>query len=428
MREDIKNRIEKISRGEVPDGYKKSKVRIIPENWELYKLSDLLKFKNGINGDKELFGSGTKLINVLDILSEKTITYDSIKGSVQVSTKQINDYSVSYGDVLFQRSSENYEDAGTANVYIDKEKKAVFSGFVIRGKKINDYNPLFLNYLLKDFKIRKSIIRSAAGVQHVNIGQESLEKINIYLPEEVEQQKIAEILSTQDKIIELKQNLIEQKKLQKKYLMENLLTGKTRLKGFLGEWKTLKLGDIAPLRGGYSFESNLFKKEGIPVIKISNILPNGTIGGFFSYYEELQNDKDYLLPDKSILIAMSGATTGKVSILNNRNNEKIYQNQRVGYFNKTNKADYSFISFLVKSDLFNQLLTKELAIGAQPNISAKSVDNFQFLLPPLPEQQAIAQILSTADKEIELLQQELEQEKLKKKSLSQLLLTGIVRV
>ena len=71
MTPEIKQRIEQIRRGEVPEGYKKTKVGIIPEEWEEKILSHLLTFKNGINGEKEKFGSGIKLISVREILSEK---------------------------------------------------------------------------------------------------------------------------------------------------------------------------------------------------------------------------------------------------------------------------------------------------------------------------------------------------------------------
>ena len=104
MKPDIKQRIEQIRRGEVPEGYKKTKAGIIPEEWKEKILSHLLTFKNGINGEKEKFGSGIKLISVREILSEKPITYDSIGGCADVSKKQLEEYSVSYGDILFQRS------------------------------------------------------------------------------------------------------------------------------------------------------------------------------------------------------------------------------------------------------------------------------------------------------------------------------------
>ena len=210
MKSEIKKRIEQVRHGNVPDGYKKTEVGIFPCEWTVYRLGQLLEFKNGINAEKERFGQGIKLISVQDILTEAPITYDSIRSAVDIDCKQVEKFTVTYGDVLFQRSSENYEDAGTSNVYLDSENKAVFSGFVIRGKKIGEYNPIYLNALLRTAYVRKNIIRKAAGAQHVNIGQESLKKIVVVLASEREQKKIAEILTTQDRVIELQEKKIKE--------------------------------------------------------------------------------------------------------------------------------------------------------------------------------------------------------------------------
>lgn len=91
--------------------------------WEEKTLGDLLEFKNGINASKEQYGKGIKFINVLDVLNNDYITYDNIIGKVDVDKKTLENNFVEYGDVLFQRSSETREEVGTANVYLDKEKR-----------------------------------------------------------------------------------------------------------------------------------------------------------------------------------------------------------------------------------------------------------------------------------------------------------------
>ena len=117
--------------------------------------------------------------------------------------------------MLFQRSSETLEDVGRANVYMD-DKPAVFGGFVIRGKKKAEYNPLFFRYLLASPFARKKIIPMGAGAQHFNIGQEGLNRVKLHFASLDEQKKIAKILSllderiaTQSKIIEKMQTLIK---------------------------------------------------------------------------------------------------------------------------------------------------------------------------------------------------------------------------
>ncbi len=192
------------------------------KEWEEKTLGQLLEFKNGINAEKEQYGTGIKFINVLDILQNDFITYDKIIGSVDVDEETIAKFSVNYGDVLFQRSSETQEEAGSANVYLDSKQIATFGGFVIRGRKVGEYDPMFLNKLLKSRSVRDRIISKSAGSTRFNIGQEILSSIVIFLPMLNEQQKIASCLSSLDDLITAQTEKIEQLKAHKKGLMQGL--------------------------------------------------------------------------------------------------------------------------------------------------------------------------------------------------------------
>ena len=181
-------------------------------------------------------------------------------------------------------------------------------------------------------------------------------------------------------------------------------TPEIRFKGFSDAWVQRKLGETAPLRGGFAFQSENFCGEGVPVIRISNILATGDVGGQFVFYQEQPKDENYTLLDKAALIAMSGATTGKVSILNNPRNTKFYQNQRVGHFIRSGNTDYGFISALVRSEFFLNRLQSVLVAGAQPNVSSKEIDELVFGFPArLPEQTAIGNFFHTLDNAITLL-------------------------
>lgn len=183
-----------------------------------------------------------------------------------------------------------------------------------------------------------------------------------------------------------------------------------RFEGFRDDWEQRRLGKIAPLRGGFAFKSSEFQKEGIPIVRISNILTTGEVGGDFIYYPEQVKDDNYLLPDRSAVLAMSGATTGKVSVLSNPNGGKVYQNQRVGYFTKTDVADYGFISTITRSQMFIEQLGTMLVAGAQPNISSKDIDMMNFTVPTnLEEQTKIGSFFQGLDNTITLHQRKLEQ-------------------
>jgi len=183
--------------------------------WEEHTLSEYLEFKNGLNPDAKRIGQGLPFISVMDILAEGVITYNSIRGKVEATDKEIDCFGVKNGDLLFQRSSETLEDVGRANVYMDS-RTAVYGGFVIRGRKIGNYVPLFFKYLLATPLARKKTCRMGAGAQHFNIGQEGLSKISLSFPSVKEQEKIANLLSlideriaTQNKIIEKLESLIK---------------------------------------------------------------------------------------------------------------------------------------------------------------------------------------------------------------------------
>ena len=189
--------------------------------WEEHYLSDYLDFKNGLNPKPDKFGKGIKFISVMDILNNAIITNDCIRASVDVSEEELQNFSVENGDMLFQRSSETLEDVGRANVYMD-DKPAVFGGFVIRGKKKAEYNPLFFRYLLASPFARKKIIPMGAGAQHFNIGQEGLSKVKLNFASLGEQNKIAKLMLAIDERISTQNKIIEDLKKLKCAIIEKL--------------------------------------------------------------------------------------------------------------------------------------------------------------------------------------------------------------
>ena len=217
--------------------------------WHQTPIKDLLSFQNGINGAPEQYGKGIKNISVGDILNNDYITYDKIVGSIDISQETLKNYSVTYGDILFQRSSEIKDDIGRTNVYLDKDNTATFGGFVIRGKKIGDYNPSFFSFLLKSPSSRKSIVRLGAGAQHYNIGQENIKTLSFYFPNEIEQVKIANLLSKIDKRIQTQIKIINDCMSYRNaivdYFFESLSSDwkQVRLSNILNEYSELHIKD-----------------------------------------------------------------------------------------------------------------------------------------------------------------------------------------
>ena len=277
-------------------------------------------------------------------------------------------------------------------------------------------------YFLENAINTLKIVIESTGVPQLTVPQ--LAKYEISFPKALkEEEKIGQYFANLDHLITLHQRKYDSLVNVKKAMLEKMFpkNGETvpeiRFKGFTDAWEQRKLGEIAPLRGGYAFQSNNFLEEGIPIVKISNILSTGEVAGEFSFYEELDNDTNFILPDKAAVLAMSGATTGKVSILSNPSNIKFYQNQRVGYFKKTDGINYPFISTLVRSQVFNNQLNSILVTGAQPNVSSKDIDDFDVLIPAsYKEQKKIGAYFSNLDHLITLHQRKLEKLKNIKKS------------
>lgn len=165
-------------------------------------------------------------------------------------------------------------------------------------------------------------------------------------------------------------------------------------------WEVRKLGEVCIFQNGFAFKSNTFKDEGIPVVRITNIQNEKLDLSKIVYInpEDYESDlSKYEIKQGDLLIAMSGATTGKIGI--HTTNEKLLLNQRVGKFEPKSKLD--------KKYLFNFLSTKveeSLAISAgaaQPNLSTEQIKNFEIPIPPLQEQQRIVAILDEAFSAIE---------------------------
>lgn len=240
----IKERINKIGQGIVPDGYKGSKIGIIPEDWEVRKLKEM----NYIN---------KKNINTNDINSYFYYDLSSINNGSIIKPKEKIDYNdlpsrakriFEKGDILLSTVRPNLKGFG----YIDFEPSDSIcsTGFaVLKNKK--QYNNKYVFYNLFTKRIENKINSLTVGSNYPALNITEVNNLHLAMPSLQEQEKIADILSTWDKAIEKIEKLIKEKDIQKKGLMQQLLTGETRLPGFNGEWEEVKLGDVVNFNQGY---------------------------------------------------------------------------------------------------------------------------------------------------------------------------------
>ena len=150
-------------------------------------------------------------------------------------------------------------------------------------------------------------------------------------------------------------------------------------------WCSCTLRNVCSLTNGFAFSSDAYKNNGIPLVRISNITNEGKIDLNSCVYIQDEIDEQYIIEKGDFLVAMSGATTGKMGVYTY--GEISYLNQRVGKI-KASKALYTpYMHYLMYSQVDNIL--KMAYGGAQPNISAKAILAIRILLPPLAEQQRI---------------------------------------
>ncbi len=337
------------------------------KEWEEHALAEYLDFKNGLNPDVKRIGRGLPFISVMDILADGTINYDSIRGKVEATEREIENFSVEKGDILFQRSSETLEDVGRANVYMDN-RTAVYGGFVIRGRKIGDYNPLFFKYLLSTPLARKRTCRMGAGAQHFNIGQGGLSKISLCFPLMEEQNKIARLLSlideriaTQNKIIDKLQSLI-------KGVAQNVARNNK---------PNIRLSECLECSSSTLQESDVCKNGTYPVYGA-----NGIVGYLDNYNTE--KEAVYIIKDGSGVGTVS-YVTGKCSATGTLNTLQAKE----GY-------SLQYLYYMLKVFNFEPYKTG-MAI---PHIYFKDYGKAKFFCPSYTEQLQYAQSLSAIDSKL----------------------------
>jgi len=157
-------------------------------------------------------------------------------------------------------------------------------------------------------------------------------------------------------------------------------------------WKTKKLGEVCEFQNGFAFKSKLFKEDGFPVLRISNIQNDGISYKrlvFFDKKSYKDNFDRYQILKGDLVIAMSGATTGKLAISDA--DETFYLNQRVGKFKPKKDLAKDYLYYFLSTRIEENLRIS--AGSAQPNLSTEQIKDFKIPLPSLPEQHRIVKIL-----------------------------------
>ena len=325
-----------------------------------------MQFQNGLNGSPEQYGKGVKFISVGDILNNIYITYDNIKGLIDIDEKTLNNYSVTYGDILFQRSSEIKNDIGRTNVYLDKNNIATFGGFVIRGKKIGQYDPVFFNYLLKAPSSRKSIIRLGAGAQHYNIGQENIKTLNFYFPNEKEQAKIAYLFSKIDERIQTQIKIISSVESQIKSINNHV--------AFDSATNELSIGNLFDIKTNSKI---LEKHDGkYCIVDMGTIDSNGNyITGKYT------DDITSVLTKGTLVMPKDDIGGGKIickTLYINESNKYVLSDHVFALKLRNSKYNPMYFSSLINSQYHNHNLKRLVTGSAQLGINQENLNKYKL--------------------------------------------------
>lgn len=434
MKQIIKERIEQINRGEMPEGYKKIINSVVPIDWEQRSFSKLFDFYGGLGKSRDELGeTGIPYLHYGDMHRNtfSKVSYEQYLNEPKYD-KVINGqetFLLNDGDVVFLDASEDLEGTSRAVMVDNPENKPFISGLhtiIGKGKK-NYLQKEFKQYITEPFYVRKQFMRLASGFKVYGLNRETIKKIELAYPKDkTEQQKIAKILSTWDEAISLQEKLIEKLEIQKMALMKNLLNPKKK-------WKPLTLKNCGEAYGGLNGKNKDDFGKGYPFITYMNIFSNPVID-VNSFELVIVKDGEYQNKVKygDIFFTTSSETPEEVGMASVLLNEvdKVYLNSFCfGY----RLFDFEsvlpeFAAYYFRSNYFRSILNT-LAQGATRfNLSKKSLMEISIPFPDIREQRHIADILMVFVKTINLNKIKLEKLKQQQKSMHQLLLTGIVRV
>ena len=400
---------------------------MVPNGWEKTDLTHLINIKHGFAFKSEYFREiGEYILLTPGSFYEKGGFKDQKEKTKYYIGEIPDSYLLTKNDLLIAMTEQASGLLGSAlfvpekNTYLHNQRLGKVE---IKAKERIDLNFLYLTF--NSPLARKQISEQSTGTKVKHTSPDKLKSIICLLPPLPEQQKIAKILSTWDKAIGTTERLIDNSIQQKKALMQQLLTGKKRLldesgKRFEDEWEEATLGKYVTIKSGVSPSKFKLESEGeIPYVKVEDM---NNCSKYQIHSRNYADETKSVIFQGAVIFPKRGA-----AIMNNKVRiaaSKLYLDSNMMALIPNKSINSEFLYYLlVKKQLFKIADTSTI-----PQINNKHITPYAFKLPSLSEQQKIATVLTNADKEIELLEQQLADLQQEKKALMQVLLTGKKRV
>lgn len=397
----------------------------IPKGWQIKKLKDILiEGRLGGNYENAEANNGVPVIKMGN-LDRATIKIDKIQYLPENETYNQEDVLVK-GDLLFN-TRNTLELVGKVAIWNNELPFAVYNSNLMRMKFDSSFveSTWFMNRAFNSYYGLRQLRGIATGTTSVAaIYGRDLESIKFLLPPLSEQKAIAQVLSTADAAIHTTEKLIAQKELRKKWLMQQLLTGKKRLKGFSGEWKEIHIRDVAK---EVSIRNKSDKQLTVlSCTKYDGLVPSLEYFGRKIFADDVSTYK--IVPKNHFAYATNHIEEGSIGYQENYDEALISPMYTV--FKTTGTVNDTFLFRLLKSHplIYQYQNRMEGSIDRRGGLRWDAFSIIKIKLPSHKEQAAIAQVLQAADKEISLLKAKAEKLREQKKGLMQKLLTGKVRL
>ncbi|AOY74698.1 restriction endonuclease subunit S [Clostridium formicaceticum] len=426
-----------VEETKIPEGYKKTEVGVIPEDWEIRKLGD--DYISYIDSDN--LSSSTDLKYEFNYISLEYIDNGKMLGYSECTFETAPSRArrrITEEDIMVSTVRPNLK-----SHYLFKEKKGNWicsTGFsVIRANKKNII-PAFIYFNLFFTYINRQIERLIAGSNYPAISGSDVKNMTIPIPPITEQKAIATALTDVDNLITSLEKLIDKKEKIKQGTMQQLLTGKKRLPGFSGEWELIKIKDIINYTKGFAFKSSEYRKSGIRIIRVSDTTYDSIKSEDAIYIDSnsLNKYKKWVLSQNDLILSTVGSKppmydsmVGKVIKVDYENEGSLLNQNAIKLCDKNGNINTQLILYYnLKTKTYLNHIEKIFRGNAnQASITLKELFEFEIHLPTnKEEQQAIAQILRDMDSEIKALKQKLQKYKTIKQGMMQELLTGRVRL
>ena len=428
MTPEIKQRIDQVCRGEVPEGYQRTILGIEPKSWDKSRIDKICRLSSGSTPRRDAVENfaGDILWVTSGELKRRTIEDTREKIS---ETAVVNSHLEIYDPGTVVIAIYGLEAAGIRGTVSIIGKQCTISQACMAFTEFKGVdNEFFYYWYLNNGQVIG--LRYAQGTKQQNLSTDIVGSFPICFPSQGEQQRIAAILTTQDKVIELKERRLAEKQRQKKYLMQQLLTGKKRLPGFSEEWKIKPLKKLT--------EKQKKKNHGFQYrLVLSNSAQHGIVSQDQEFDKEIANEERIdgyyvVIPGAFVYNPRISVTAPCGPINVNETGETGIMSPLYTVFTISSpQISQDFLKYYFQSSCWYKYVKGVANYGARHDRISISDGDFFDMPIPLPtkeEQSYIAKVLSASNREIELLQQDIEQEKQKKKALMQLLLKGIVRV